>query len=134
MRAAMAFPLLLLAACATTASAPPALDGTRWRLASADAGPLAQEAAREVTAEFTGDRAAGFSGCNQYTGPYTLSGSTLTVGAVVATKRGCLGPGSEIERAWFDLLAQPIEVASEGEALVLRGGGVSVRLEPAPAR
>jgi len=135
MRAAMMVPFLMLAACATTAGAPPALDGTRWQLASAEGGgPLALAEARAVTAEFTADRAAGFSGCNQYSGPYTLEGSTLSVGAVIATKRGCLGPGSQIERAWFDLLAQPLQVAREGEALVLRGSGVAVRLEPAPAR
>lgn len=128
------FPLLLLTACATTAAPPPALDGTRWKLASADGGPLAMDEARQVTAEFTADRAAGFSGCNQYSGNYTLSGTTLNVGPVVATKRGCIGPGGEIERAWFDLLAEPVQVAREGEALVLRGGGVAVRLEPAPAR
>lgn len=134
MRAAAMFPLLLLAACATTASAPPELQGTRWKLASADGGPLAQAQAREVTAEFTADRAAGFSGCNQYSGTYTLSGNTLTVGPVIATKRGCIGPGGEIERAWFELLSQPLQVSREGQALLLSGGGVSVRLEPAAAR
>ena len=131
MRAFAMLPLLMLAACATTASPPPALEGTRWRLTSADGGPLALPEAQQVTAEFSADRIAGYGGCNQYSGSYTREGDTLTIAPVVATKRGCMGPGNEIEQAWFALLAEPVQVARDGDALVLRGGGAVLRFVPA---
>ena len=130
MRAFPVLPMLMLAACATTASPPPSLAGTRWQLAEGK-GALADQAAAALTADFTADSIGGNSGCNQYTGPYTLSGNTLTVGPVTATKRFCPGGGSEVESAWFGLLAEPLQVTQSGASLQLRGAdGTTVTLKP----
>jgi heat shock protein HslJ len=133
MRGLMFAPLLMLTACAaTTANTPMHLAGTSWKLASASGGALAIPEASAVTMEFSAERAAGHSGCNQYSGPYTLRGSTLTLGPVVATKRACIGPGGQVEAAWFAALAKPIEVSmAQDELRLVTGAGETLRLRAA---
>lgn len=118
--AAAVFASGALGACAASPGAPLELGGTHWTLATADSGPLAPFAASSgVTLQFESDRLAGYGGCNQYSGSYTLEGSKLTAGPVAATKRGCMGDGNTIERAWFAVLAAPMQVERDGDALVL---------------
>ena len=125
-------PLLMLTACATTANAPLELAGTSWQLASASGGALAMPEAKAVTLEFTADQASGNGGCNRYNGSYTLRDGVLTLGPVIATKRGCIGPGNEIEAAWFGALAQPLKVSSsEGELQLVTAAGETVTLRAA---
>jgi heat shock protein HslJ len=120
--AAALFASGVLGACAASPETPLELDGTQWTLASADAGPLASLAAKsEVTLNFEAARIAGYGGCNQYSGSYTLQGTTVTVGPVSATKRGCIGDGDVIERAWFAVLGAPFTVERSGETLTVRG-------------
>jgi heat shock protein HslJ len=118
-RALLAASCLALGACATAGTSV-SLDGSRWQLASADKGALASPSAKTVTIEFTADRASGYGGCNQYSGSYTLVDGKLTVGPVMATKRGCMGDGNTIESAWFDALSQPLEVSQANGKLQLR--------------
>jgi heat shock protein HslJ len=121
----------VLGACAASPGTPLQLGGTQWTLASADSGPLAPFAATSgVTLQFEGDRLAGYGGCNQYSGPYTLEGSKLSAGPVAATKRGCMGDGNTIERAWFEVLAAPMQVERDGDALVLTASdGAKLRFD-----
>ena len=131
MRAALLGPLLMLTACATPASPPLDLAGTRWQLAPGGSGALAKAEAAKVTAEFGPTEVGGHGGCNQYSAPYTLAGTTLRVGPVGATKRFCGDGGSDVESAWFALLGQPLEVSRVDGGLQLRAqdGGV-LRLAP----
>lgn len=129
MRAVLFVPLLMLTACAT-ASPPLELSGTRWQLASADAGELATSQAKVVTAEFTAEKIRGNSGCNQYSGSYAFADGRLTVGPVIATKRFC-AQTSGVESAWFAALAQPIEVSRVDGQLQLRtADGLTLRFAP----
>jgi heat shock protein HslJ len=92
-----AAPTLLLAACA---SAPPAsrtealvstpqLSGTHWNISSIDG--RATLARTDLTADFGVDgRVNGDSGCNLYSGSFTQSGSTVTFGELLSTRRACL--------------------------------------------
>ena len=52
-----------------------------------------------VTLAFTDQgQAAGFSGCNRYTGPYTIEGGhSLSLGPLAATRKGCPPPLMELE-------------------------------------
>jgi heat shock protein HslJ len=121
----------MLTACATTASPPLELAGTRWQLASADNGELAKSLAQAVTAEFSADKISGNGGCNQYTGSYQFADGKLTVGPVAATKRFC-AETSAIEKEWFAALAQPIDVArSDGQLQLRTAGGATLRFAPA---
>lgn len=76
---------LLLSACAATKSVPDdggaagsSLDGTTWVLATLPVhGPLVGE---RPTARFEAGQVGGTDGCNRYSAPFTVSGSTLAVG------------------------------------------------------
>jgi heat shock protein HslJ len=54
---------------------------------------------REATIRFmTGGRVAGFSGCNRFSGSYTLEGRLLRFGTLAVTQMACAdGPGVEAE-------------------------------------
>ena len=78
MRTLLATAALLLAACApmTDTGGAIALEGTSWRLIEIRGQPPV--AGADVTLRFVDGHAEGFASCNQYRGPYTVSGTTLT--------------------------------------------------------
>ncbi|MCU0897746.1 MAG: META domain-containing protein [Burkholderiales bacterium] len=81
---------LLLNACTamTPAATTPDLDKTAWVLSSLPGHALKSDAL--PTARFEGGRIVGTDGCNRYTAPYTVTGSTLQVGAGgAATMMAC---------------------------------------------
>ena len=55
-----------------------------------------------VTLAFDGVTASGQGPCNQFSGPYTVDGTALGVGPLVATEVAC--PDLEIEQALFAAL------------------------------
>jgi heat shock protein HslJ len=112
---------LALAACASAPGASESLDGTQWKLLSADRGTLAPLAsASGVTLQFGADRVSGNGGCNRYNATYTLADGRLKLGPVIATKMACAGERNTAERAWFALLGTPLTVQREGDGLTLR--------------
>jgi len=82
----------------------PALEGVVWTLATLDGEPAGTGAGgRPVDIEFAADEslAAGFSGCNRYTGTYAREGSSghgspLKFGPVAGTMMAC-AEGDELE-------------------------------------
>ena len=90
MRTLLATAALLLAACApmTDTGGAIALEGTSWRLIEIGGQPPV--AGADVTLRFVDGHAEGFASCNQYRGPYTVSGTTLTFGPAISTKRACI--------------------------------------------
>lgn len=89
--------------------APPTeLPGTSWILT--EMGGTADFARIVPTLEFGGDGTiSGFAGCNTFQGPFTVAGSSLTIGPLTSTKIGCERPASAIEAGYLDALS---EVAS----------------------
>lgn len=70
-----------------------ALAGTNWRLVSF--GPVGTEenvvSGTKPTLNFAEDgRASGSTGCNSFSGTYTVRGDTLSFGRMISTKRACL--------------------------------------------
>jgi heat shock protein HslJ len=63
-------------------------------------------------------RAAGFGGCNRYSGSYTLRGDSLSFGAVMATKMAC-PDGMELEAAWHRTLPTVATFAATETTLTL---------------
>src|SRR5262245_34672482 len=63
------------------------LTGEAWqldRLAGVDRSSLA------ITARFsTAGKVSGFSGCDQYSGTYTISGSTIAISKLTSTRMAC---------------------------------------------
>lgn len=70
-----------------------ALAGTSWRLVSF--GPAGSEenivSGTRPTLTFSEDgRASGSTGCNSFSGTYTVRGDTISFGRMISTKRACL--------------------------------------------
>jgi heat shock protein HslJ len=110
-----------------TPAATQLLDNTQWQLAewkksdgslraipgaadtaAAASGAMPQQDARPITLDLSTAsgqrRASGFSGCNRYTGSYTLKDGLLSFGPLAGTRMACVGAGGEIEGAYLDAL------------------------------
>ncbi|MCI0395680.1 MAG: META domain-containing protein [Chloroflexi bacterium] len=100
----------------------PPFTGTPWRLVSFGAGaaepPLA---GTEITAVFDGTQISGSAGCNTYSGSYTLSGATMTVGELATTRMACEQAIMDQENAFLAALSQSsfLAVAVNGDQLIL---------------
>lgn len=141
---------LMLAACGSTdagtgaspapSSKEPAssgLAGTSWILTeyagNGTSGPTAVPSGVEATAAFTAKTISGSTGCNSYTGPYTLKGSDLDIGPVASTLIGCDGDRAVVEAAYLKLLESVAGFAIDGDTLNLTGPGDRVILTFAKA-
>jgi heat shock protein HslJ len=91
--------LALLGACAAPApsSTDPGqiivhLSGTKWRrVDDTNANP------HGATLDFDGNRASGYTGCNNWTATVTQNGEELRFSNVSATERACDGAGVQID-------------------------------------
>lgn len=86
-----------------------------------------------LTATFTPDgQVAGNAGCNQYSGPYKLDGTALTVGPLVTTRMACDQPIMDQETAFLAALQTPTNVETSGATVTLRdaSGATQVVLGP----
>jgi copper homeostasis protein (lipoprotein) len=93
---------------AKASSATTALEGTQWTLTRVGALSVAAGAAQRtpnLTLQAAEKRAVGSSGCNRFTGSYSLQGERLKFGSVASTKMAC-PQGMDIERAFLDALAR----------------------------
>lgn len=122
---------LLLAACSlvSPAAEPPLGE---WRLTSLNGAP--PYPAAQIRLVFEDDQTvSGFSGCNSYSGGYTLDGSTLVFEPIASTAMACVdGAIAEAERAYFDALQQVDAFTLDGDRLTLSGGSVTLEFERAP--
>jgi heat shock protein HslJ len=117
--------VLGLAACAgapPAATAPPgaSLAGTRW----IGAMPAESDPRTIPRLEFVGEgRLSGYTGCNMLSGVWTMEGGDVRIGALVTTKRLCLGPERETERRLLGALRDGARGRREGGRLVFTGPG-----------
>ena len=75
--------------------------------------------ARSRRSRLQNGTASGTGGCNQYSGPYTLDGDSLTFGDMTSTLRLCEGAGGMVETYYFADLPAVATWAIEGDALTL---------------
>ncbi len=109
----LAIAITALAACSTTGGGANnaeggtggELTGNVWVLETYEQDGTRKEVPGDVTVDAKFDGAsttvAGTAGCNQYSGPYTLSGADLTFGAIAATQMMCVGAGGDVEAAYL---------------------------------
>jgi heat shock protein HslJ len=121
-----------------TASAAPDLAATRWvalSINNGSGGVTSVVAGSTVTATFgSGGELAGSGGCNDYSGSYTVDGSSMTIGPLAATKKACADPAiQQQEDRYFAALGEVATYAFSGDQLELRdaSGGLLVRYAPA---
>ena len=126
---------ILLVGCGPGPAAGPSLDGTQWVLVALEGEPPLTGTA--PSAEFSADQISGSTGCNHYFGPYTVSGSDITVGDVARTEIGCTDPAGVMdqEEAFLAALASAASYRLSGARLELLDatGGVILAFEPPPA-
>ncbi len=117
------------------AAATQALEGVSWRLTSlpgSDAKALAA-LARPAVARFEAGRVWGFSGCNNFTGAYTLDADRVTLGQLAGTMMACPEPASSIENAFRTAFTGTLRYALDGRRLSLTAAsGEVLTFEPEP--
>lgn len=99
------------------ASPPPApIAGTRW-VGVVDGSPEARMLPRIEFA--AGGRMTGFTGCNMMSGTWSEEGGAVRFGPIVSTKRFCMGPAGEFEKAVLAALADGARATRRGDRLVV---------------
>ena len=120
MRIMLVAALGLLAACTpvTGGGGAIALEGTSWTLVELGGRPPV--AGADVTLRFAGGHAEGFASCNQYRAPFTTSGTALSFGPAISTKRACVEePRNAQETAYLDALGKVAAYSASGDRLTL---------------
>ncbi|MGZ8336121.1 MAG: META domain-containing protein, partial [Allosphingosinicella sp.] len=112
--------------CGGAILAPETLADTSWAISEIDG--LAVEG-DEYFVQFDADRMSGKAGCNRFSGSYSVSGETMILGPVAATRMACPGPRMEHERRALQVLSGAVWVMHpDGDTLVLTGNGGTLRL------
>jgi heat shock protein HslJ len=121
--------LLLLAAC--TSKAPQAgsgtgLAGTSWVVTGYDDGSQNVSvvlAGTKLTADFGEDGTlTGNSGCNDYNGPYKVTGNQIGIGPLSSTRKACSDPAGIMEQE-----AQYLAALENAEVFVVDGNTLELR-------
>jgi heat shock protein HslJ len=73
------------------------------------------------TATFEGGTVSGSTGCNRFTGPYSVDGDTLELGAIASTRMACVPPADAVERELLATLERVEHWRADAEGLVLLG-------------
>jgi heat shock protein HslJ len=133
-----------LAGCCRIVPAPTAapvaatsIEGPIWRLTDLRGlDPIAlRDATRPVTAGFKAGRISGFSGCNQFFGPYALEGDRVVIGPLAGSMMACEEPSMAVENAVHAALAGTFRYALADHRLTLISGAepiLTFQAEPAP--
>jgi heat shock protein HslJ len=84
---------------------PASLTGVPWRVTGYNNGRGAVTSvvsATVLTAEFDdAGRISGDSGCNNYMGPYSIAGSTISIGPLASTRRACVSDAANTQEQAF---------------------------------
>jgi len=115
--------MMILSACATTASQPGGGDliGKVWALTELKGTPPA--AGVGISAQFSSDgKVSGSAGCNRYNGTYTVSGNSITFSSPMATTMMmCEQTVMDQESAYLQALGEAKTFAVNGDQLTLVG-------------
>jgi heat shock protein HslJ len=114
-------------------SAMTVLENTSWTLTDVGgtpARPIGSGAGPTLRLDPAAKRASGNTGCNMYSGDYTVGGQTLRFGALVSTRRACVDDAlNRQEAAFLRALADTRGFSITGNTLTLSGdAGVVARL------
>jgi heat shock protein HslJ len=112
-----AAPVLALVLAVTPAGAAerplPSLAGSEWGLPGEP----------KVYIQFRNGRAAGFAGCNRFSGRYAYEAGQLTIGPLAVTRKACRPAVMETERRFLDVMAATRRAAATHLVLSLLDAG-----------
>jgi heat shock protein HslJ len=77
--------------------------------------------------ESASGRASGFAGCNRFSGPYTLSGDSLSFGPLVSTRMAC-AQGNDVEVSYLAALGNVRTFTAADSSLTLHGADAPVAI------
>jgi len=97
------------------------IDGTSWALKTYDVSGTATAvpAGTRVDAKFADGKVSGFSGCNIYNAPVTISGATIKVGNAATTMMACEPDKTSLEQAYLANLAKAATFTATADALTM---------------
>jgi heat shock protein HslJ len=101
------------------ATGTPPFHGRTWRLESLP-GKALGAASQPLTMRFEQNRVSGFSGCNRFTGSYSVDGDVLTLSQLAGTMMACPEPAMALESALRAALGTPLRYAFAGIRLSLK--------------
>ncbi len=122
--------MFLIAAC--TPAAPQAggdadLAGTSWEVTGYDDGSQAVTsvlAGTTLTANFGEDGTlTGNSGCNDYSGPYKVTGNQIGIGPLSSTKKACSDPVGVMDQE-----SQYLAALENAQVFIVEGNTLELRL------
>jgi heat shock protein HslJ len=99
---------------------PASLIGTRW-MGVID--PSLEKRAVPWLEFVAEGRVSGYTGCNLLSGKWVNEGGQVRIGPLITTKRGCMGPESDVERRLLNALNEKSRVTRDGAKLVFTGEG-----------
>lgn len=110
------------------------LEGTRWQLSLFTTGDTSSSplAGTSLTLELAKGQLRGRSGCNTYTGSYSLSGATLSVANLTSTKMACDEAVMQQESVYLGALASTQSFRLESGVLYLTHAGGELAFTAAP--
>jgi heat shock protein HslJ len=112
----------------TTSSTP--LVGTNWVLAESSSLGVSLTGVNISIRFGTDGKVSGESGCNSFSGPYTTSGSKMTIGPnLISTATLCGDPADAVERAYRTRISQVQTYTIGGTTLSLFGANDKLLLE-----
>ena len=94
------------------------LETTTWALVSGRGIALPDDSTPTIT--LTDGRAYGTTGCNRYSGGYSLDGERIELGAIASTRMSCAPPLDALELAFLEALGNVARWQVEGGMLTLR--------------
>ena len=87
-----------------------------------------------LTATFADDgTVSGNAGCNTFNGPYTLDGTSLTVGPLATTMKACEQAIMDQETQFLTALQTPTAVETSGATVTLRAASGATQVVLAPS-
>ena len=109
----------------TSAAPQNPLSGTSWQVTGYNNGRdaiVSPLSGTTLTARFTGNQVSGQSGCNDFSGGYSVSGSNIAIGALAAGMMTCSEPAEvmEQEAAYIAALQSAATFQFDGNRLTLR--------------
>lgn len=111
--------------------APTSLVNTFWELKALNGDAISHESDKRklnIVLVNEGNRVAGFSGCNQFSGDFTRNGDQLQIGQLVSTEMACF-EGQNREEEFHQALRDTVRYAIEGPRLKLYDADDEVVLE-----
>jgi putative lipoprotein len=115
---------------AAPSAASAGLVGTVWTVTSVKGTFV--DATKPPTMDFASDgMLSGTTGCNTYSGPYTVDGSSLVVGPLIMTLVGCAGPTGNVEALFAPAIQGATAWAIDADGNLRLSGAGDILAKPA---